>query len=230
MAMLITGASQGLGHNLIRTYLARGETVIGCSRRGAKFDSPNYIDHRIDVTNDTEVKDLFRGLGRRKIKVQKLIHSAGISQSTLALMTSAEAARNIMNVNFTGTFLITREAIKHMMRTQFGRIVTISSVNVPLHSRGGSIYNASKAAAENLMKTLTSELSQMDITFNSLGLSIVKESGMSNDLSEAASEEKRAQLDKPDDLDITEIVHALDFLVHPAAAKVSGQTIYLGAP
>ena len=80
------------------------------------------------------------------------------------------------------------------------------------------------------MKTLTSELGQMDITFNSLGLSIVKESGMSNSLSEAASQEKRSQLDKPDDLDVTEIVHALDFLVHPAAAKVSGQTIYLGAP
>lgn len=230
MAILITGASNGLGNALVKTYLARGETVIGCSRSGANFDTPNYHDRRLDITNEPAVKALFRELGQQKVVIRTLIHSAGLSQSSIAMMTSAQHARNIMDVNFTGTFLITREAIKDMMRHQYGRIISISSVNVPLHSRGSSVYNASKAATENLMKTLTSELGHIDITFNSLGLSIVKDSGMAQQLSDAAAKEKRSCLDKPADLDIEDVVHALDFFSHSSAAKVSGQTLYLGAP
>jgi len=230
MATLITGASRGLGFELTKAYIARDITVIGCSRSGADIEAPNFIDYKADVANEHEVKTMFKELSKSKVEIDTIIHSAGLSQSSLAIMTSADKASDIIDVNFLGTFLVTREGIKKMMQTGYGRIISISSVNVPLHSPGGSIYNSTKAAIENLMQTLTSEYGHMDITFNSLGLSIVKDSGMAKGLSDKAAQEKRDKLGKPVDLEISEVVHAIDFLSDSRAAKVSGQTIYMGAP
>lgn len=230
MAVLITGSSSGLGLELAKHYVEQQVEVIGCSRSGAAINAPNFTDCKVDVSIENSVKEMFRDLSEKKINIDSVIHCAGISQASLAIMTSSKKAREIIDVNFLGMFMVTREAVKKMMLRNFGRIVLISSVNVPLHSKGGCIYNASKAAAENLMKTLTTECGSFDITFNSLGLSIIKNTGMASELNSKAAEEKRSQLDKPTDLDISDITHAIDFFTHKSAGKISAQTLYLGAP
>lgn len=230
MAILITGSSSGLGLELAKYYVDRQTEIIGCSRSGTPISAPNFTDYKVDVSIENSIMDMFHDLSEKKVNIDILIHCAGISQASLAIMTSSKKAREILDVNFLGMFMVTREAVKKMMLRRFGRIVLISSVNVPLHSKGGCIYNASKAAAENLMETMTTELGSLDITFNSLGLSMVKDIGMASELSSKAAEEKRSQLDKPLDLDISDITHGIDFFTHKNAGKVSGQTLYLGAP
>ena len=230
MALLITGTSQGIGLSLAKHYLAAGLDVIGCARRMSPLSTDRYNHFQVDVTDPIEVADMFKDIARRKVSVDTVIHASGVTQNSLALMTSTETAKDIMDVNFGGVFTITREATKRMIRRDFGRIIVLSSINVSLHNRGSSVYNASKAACNNLMKTLTSEFAASDITFNSLALSIVAESGMAASLTEDALSEKQVRLDKPKLLAIEEVVHAIDFLRGAAARNISGETITFGAP
>lgn len=229
-SVLITGASKGLGLSIAKAMTDRGDSVVGFSRSESSLDLPNYTHIQGDVTDEQAVKGLFKTLREKKINVDRVVHSAGLAQNSLALVTASEEARHIMDVNFLGTFLVSKHATRAMMRRRFGRIVVLSSINVPLHSRGGSIYNSSKAACESLMRTLTSEAGAMDITYNALGLSIVADTGMADGLTEEAAQEKRVHLDKTGDLSVHEVVNALDFLLGELAAKISGQTIIFGAP
>lgn len=229
-SILVSGTSRGLGKAIAQAYLARGVSVIGLARSESDIVSEQYTHVLCDVSDEVSVKGVFRMIRSQKIAVDRVINGAGLSQTALAMATSGEAARRIMDVNFLGTFLLSKHATRAMMRTGHGRVVTLSSINVPLHSRGGSIYNSSKAACEQLMRTLTSEARGLDITYNALGLSIVADTGMGDGLSDAAVSEKTDRLDKPAALSVEEIVHSLDFLFSPLAAKISGQTLVFGAP
>ena len=230
MALLISGTSQGIGLALAKRYVAAGQDVVGCARRLSPLSDDRYTHFQVDVTDPSAVSDMFKNLARSKVSVNTLVHASGLTQNSLAMMTSTQTARSIMDVNFGGVFTVTREATKRMVRRNFGRVIVLSSINVALHNRGSSVYNASKAACENLMKTLTTEFANSDITFNSLSLSIVSESGMAASLTKDAKTEKQMGLDKPALLSIEEVAHAIDFLRHKAASNISGETITFGAP
>jgi len=230
MAILITGTSQGIGLSLVKKYVDAGQAVVGCARRISPFNNDLYTHLQVDVTNPTAVAGMFSDLARAKVSIDTVIHASGLTQNGLAMMTSTKSAQNIMDVNFGGVFSVTREATKRMIRHDFGRIIVLSSINVVLHNRGSSVYNASKAACENLMKTLTSEFSTSNITFNSLALSVVEDSGMAASMTEDAQAKKQERLDKPALLSIEEVIHAIEFLRHRDARNISGETITFGAP
>ena len=75
----------------------------------------------------------------------------------------------VMDTNFTGTFLLSREAARLMQKRKFGRIINFSSVAVPLHLEGEAVYASSKAAVEELTRILARELADMGITVNAIG-------------------------------------------------------------
>jgi len=229
-SILVTGASRGLGLATVKSLVERGETVIGFARSESIFEATKYTHIQGDVTDETSVRNLFKKLRKDGVIIDRVINSAGLSQTHLALVTSADEARRIMDVNFIGTFLISKYATRSMMSHGFGRIVALSSINVSLHSRGGCIYNSSKSACETLMQTLTSESKNVDITYNALRLSIVDATGMADELSDEAAKEKRVRLDKPENLNVDEVIYALDFLFGPLASKISGQILTFGAP
>ena len=230
MAFLITGASRGVGAGIVELLLERGDSVIGCARSTVDRDHPNYTHIQADVSNEDDVKRLFKNIRSEKADIDTVVNCAGVAQQQLAIATPAAQVSDILKANVLGTFLVSKYAIKTMMRSGFGRIISLSSINVKLNSKGSTAYNASKAAIESLMDGLSSEVKGMDITFNALGLSIVADSGMENDLSEDAYKDKMANLRKPGAMTCDEILHAIDFLRSPSASKISGQTIYFGAP
>ena len=136
--------------------------------------------------------------------------------------------RDSLETNLVGAFTVLRETIKHMMRAKRGRIVNISSINVPLGSVGGALYNASKAGLENLGHTLAREIGAADITVNTIGLSLVAGSGMAADLSDKALADKQAGLIRPDPITTEEIAHAIDFFASDAARNITNQIVYFG--
>jgi 3-oxoacyl-[acyl-carrier protein] reductase len=225
---LITGASRGLGLALVESYANAGHSVFGCSRGGSDFVHENYHHINADVCDDDAVRNIFKEIGTTGAQVDVLINNAGLSLSRPAILTTTAEAQEIFQVNVLAAFAVMRETIKHMKRTRHGRIINMSSVNVPLGSVGGSIYNASKAALENLGHTLARETARDDITINSIGLSIVSDTGMTDGLNEKALKEKQAAMVKQGTIDAIEIVHVVDFLISDEARNITNQTIYFG--
>ena len=228
-AVLVTGASRGLGLLLAKVFAARGERVVGFARSAPGFEHPNYRHVQIDLTDDSQVIKAFAVLNADPAGIRLCINNAGVAQSNLALLTKAQTFADTLNSNLTSAFIVSREALKHMKRRRFGRIVNMTSINVPMASAGGVAYNASKAGLEAMMRTLVNEVGPAeDITLNALGLSLVAQSGMVENLSEAGLAAKVSRLPRPALLQVDEIVHALDFLAAPEARNITGQTLYFG--
>jgi 3-oxoacyl-[acyl-carrier protein] reductase len=226
--LLITGSSRGTGRMLSEKYLSMGKHVFGCSRGASSIEHQNYRHFILDIADEASVVSMFNELSQLKVKLDLVINNAGITQASLGMLTSAKKANEIISVNILGTFLVTREALKLMHRQRYGRIVNFSSINVSLGSIGSSLYNASKAAIESMTETLSRENARVDITINTLGLSIANKAGMSDSLSPKALAEKQNYLIKPDLLDIEEIINAINFFASPLSKNITAQTIYFG--
>jgi 3-oxoacyl-[acyl-carrier protein] reductase len=227
-AVLITGSSQGLGLELVQRYIAMGYHVYGCSRHKTTFVHERYSHFELDVADEVGVAAMFKMIAANKVRLDMVVNNAGVTQASLAILTKAVVAENIIRTNLMGSFLVSKEALKVMQRQRFGRIVNFSSINVPLGSVGSTLYNACKAGVDVMSKALTRECGSQDITINTLGLSLVSNTGMINALAPKAMEDKMASLVKRDMLSVDEILHALLFLQSPMARSISGQTIYFG--
>lgn len=226
--VLITGTSRGLGAALTEAYLAAGERVVGCSRGPATVIDANYLHYSLDVSDNHSIANMFADMREKKLVPRLLVNNAALAQMRLTTFTSAQAAKDILDVNLLGAFLICQETLKLMQRHRFGRIVNLSSISVPLATVGNSLYNATKAGVDAMGHSLANECKMYDITVNTIGLSHVANTGMAEALNEAAIAALKAQLLKPKLLDTAEIVAAINFFASAEARNITGQVLYFG--
>jgi 3-oxoacyl-[acyl-carrier protein] reductase len=225
--MLISGSSKGIGNELVEYYLSLGWFVIGCSRTSKNEFHEKQAHFSLDITNEKSVKDMFRWIRKEKGELQVLINNAGMASMNHSLLTPVEKAKQIMDTNFIGNFLLAREAAKLMKKNKYGRIVNITTVGTQMKLEGEAIYTASKAAIENLTVVLSRELANDNITVNAIGptptltnlIKFVPKDKIENILKNLAF---------PRLTEIRDITNALDFLISEKSDYITGQTLYLG--
>ena len=169
MNILITGASKGIGAGLAKHLLAKGDYVAGISRSAPDYSHYKFKHYPCDVTNDFDVVRTVKKVKKDFATIDVLINCAGIACMNHVIFTSTRMARDIMAVNFHGTFLMTREVARLMIKQQHGRIINFSSIAAPLSLAGESVYAASKAAVESFTRTTAKELAPFGITVNAIG-------------------------------------------------------------
>jgi 3-oxoacyl-[acyl-carrier protein] reductase len=225
--VLITGTRKGIGRYLAEHYLSQGYLVEGCSRTSSDLEHVKYTHHHVDVTNEIDVKTLLSTIGKKHGRLDILINNAGIASMNHIMLTSIESVEKIMATNFTGTFLLCREASKLMRNHNFGRIVNIGTVAVPLRLEGEAIYAASKAAVIQFTQILAKELGTWGITCN-----VVQPTPIETDLIRNVPKLKIDQiianlaikrLGKFED-----VANVIDFFIRPESDYITGQVINLG--
>ena len=223
--ILITGASRGLGLALASHYAALGDTVWGCARGEAGLQHPNYEHFRLDVAKEADVEELFVALRPRGLDV--LVNNAGAASMNAIALTTAAAARSVIDTNFVGTFLCTRAAVRLLRASPAGRIVNLTSVAVPLRLEGEAIYAASKAAVETFTRITVREVAGFNITCNAVGPSPVPTrltSGVPEEKIEALLRRQAiARWAEPAD-----VINVVDFFLRAESRMVTGQVVYLG--
>jgi 3-oxoacyl-[acyl-carrier protein] reductase len=225
--VLVTGASRGIGLDLVRHYLAKGWHVAGCSRGTAAESDPAYTHHQADVTDEAAVAAMVRATGRQHGRLDLLVNNAGIASMNLALTTPGRTAERLLATNFIGTFLVAREAAKLMMRRRFGRIVNLSTVAVPLRLEGESIYAASKSAVVTFTQVLARELAPFGITCNVVGPGPVRTDLIAG-VPEAKLQELVDRLPTRQFSTSADVANAIDFFAKPESQAITGQVLYLG--
>lgn len=209
---LITGASRGIGAFLADHYREQGHEVIEWSRATGQ-----------DVTNEDAVRKALLGVPR----IDNLINCAGIAAMNHTLLTPTAKAREVLDTNVTGSFIVTREVARLMMRQKHGRIVNFSTVAVPLRLEGESIYAASKAAVETMTRVHAREFASFGITVNAIGPNPI-----GTDLLRGIPTAKLDTLLKcqaiPRMGEMADVANVVDFFLRPESSMVTGQVIYLG--
>jgi 3-oxoacyl-[acyl-carrier protein] reductase len=225
--VLITGARKGIGRALAEHYAGSGCHVIGCSRLAFEGKLPKYRHYCLDVADEPAVKTMFYEIRKQEGRLDVLINNAGVASMNHSLLTPIGVVNEIMETNFTGTFLFCREAARLMQLQRYGRIVNFATIAVPLKLEGEAVYAASKAAVISLTQILAREFADFGITVNAIGPGPIK-----TDLIGGVSPKKLDALIQRQAVkrygELRDVIHVIDFFVQPASDFVTGQVIFLG--
>lgn len=219
--IVISGTSRGIGKQLAEYYLSLGDTVVGISRGYSEIYAENFFEFHSCVSDETRIPEIINNFDA----IDVLINNAGIASMNHTMLTPINSAVDIMDTNFMGTFLLSKECAKKMRHG--GRIINFTTVAYPLNLEGEAIYSASKAAIESLTKTMAYELAHMRITVNAIGPNPIK-----TDLIKSVPEEKLQAIISRQAIKrygtIDDITNVIDFLIKPESNFITGQVIYLG--
>jgi 3-oxoacyl-[acyl-carrier protein] reductase len=227
--IIITGARKGIGRELAVHFAKEGEyTVIGCSRQESDLLIDNYEHFCVDISDEKSVKQFFSEIRKKYKRLDILINNAGVNYALApTALVSYSSAEATMKVNFLGTFLMSREAVKIMMKNSFGRIINFGSMAVRHEEKGEAIYTASKAAINTFTKILAKEVYQYGITCNIVSPSAIKTDLLDNINIEAL----KVVLQRnaiPQLGSVDEVINVIQWLLLPQSESITGQNIYMG--
>lgn len=160
---VVTGASTGIGQGIALAYANEGAKVVVASRSYEKLEvvvgeirttGGTTLAIPTNVTVEKDVMNLFQQTLETFGRVDILVNSAGMSCRTPTDEMSLETWRSILDVNLTGAFLCSREALRIMKRQRSGRIINIGSISAKVPRPHSAPYTTSKFALEGLTRSL----------------------------------------------------------------------------
>jgi 3-oxoacyl-[acyl-carrier protein] reductase len=227
-SILITGTRVGIGKYLVEYYSDKGFNVFGCSREPINYSLPNYSHYICDITEEKQVKEMLRDIKKNNGYIDILINNAGVNltlQSTM--LVSYQNALKTIEINLLGTFLMSREVARLMIKNSFGRIINFSSMAVELEVEGEAIYTASKSAIISFSRVFAKEVYPFGITCNVVSPSAIETDLMmgidENELKNVLSRNAIKTKGKMEDVSNT-----IDWLIKPESDAITGQIVYLG--
>ena len=165
-AVLVTGASSGIGKEIVRVLIRDKIHVVACSRRLTKLKSvvPNsdensgyFHPYKINIANSKELKKTFSEISK-KFVIYGLVNNAGITAFKTAVEHTEKEIEEIIKVNLLGAIHLTKFVLPGMIRRNNGIILNILSVAAKDIFANSSVYSASKAGLLAYMNVLREEL------------------------------------------------------------------------
>ncbi|MBS1677897.1 MAG: SDR family oxidoreductase [Actinobacteria bacterium] len=174
---LVAGASRGIGEAIVRLFAAEGARVVFCARReelGRTIEGDlRERGHEVrfvqaDVTDEEAVKNLMTATKEIYDGLDVLVTCAGIAPAAPIESMELAAWQELMNVNVTGMFLLTKHAIPLLRESDHAAIITLGSTFGHVGAGGSAGYAVTKAAAINFAKSAALELAGDGVRVNSL--------------------------------------------------------------
>ena len=230
--IIVTGASGGIGNAIIKKLNDAGANILASGTRIEKLDElkKNYKNIKIlkfDISQSDKIEEFIENatneLGG---SLDGIVNNAGITQDNLAIRMNLDEWQKVININLTSTFLMSKFAIKKMLKNKSGKIVNITSVVGHTGNLGQANYTASKAGIVAMSKSLAIEYAKKNININCISPGFIK-TAMTDKIDEKFKEViiskiPSARLGEPDD-----IANAVLFLSSDQSDYINGETLHV---
>ena len=230
--IIVTGASGGIGNAIIKKLSEAGANILASGTRIEKLEElkKNFEGLKIlkfDISQSDKIEEFIENatneLGG---SLDGIVNNAGITQDNLAIRMSLDEWQKVININLTSTFLMSKFAIKKMLKNKSGKIVNITSVVGHTGNLGQANYTASKAGIVAMSKSLAIEYAKKNININCISPGFIQ-TAMTDKIDDKFKEViiskiPSARLGEPDD-----IANAVLFLSSEQSDYINGETLHV---
>ena len=229
---LVTGASGGIGSQIIKALHGQGAKVILHGTRADRLASlQEGLGERayclpVDLSDREAVTKIMETATELAGPVDILVNNAGITRDNLFMRMKDEDWDDVLAVNMTSSMLLCRSAIRSMIKARWGRIISISSIVGVTGNSGQTNYAASKAGMIGFSKSLAAEVASRGVTVNVIAPGFI-ETPMTDVLSD---DQRSALLSNVPSGRLgqgSEIAAAVVYLASQEAGYVTGSTLHV---
>ena len=179
--ILVTGASSGIGKSIAIFLSKLGASIIMVARNEERLkevylnlEPGNHSWYLLDLNKPDGIESMLNNICRDGLKLNGLVHSAGISMTVPVQLLKLDDLKNIMTVNFYSFMELVKHFSKRKYNDNGGSIVAISSISSKVGARGLSAYCASKGALDSSIKALALDLAPKNIRINSIDPGMIR--------------------------------------------------------
>jgi len=230
--IIVTGASGGIGNSIIKKLYKAGANILASGTKIEKLENLKQQFEKIkiisfDISQTKKIEEFIdNATNELGGNLDCIINNAGITQDNLAIRMSLDEWQKVININLTSTFLMSKFAIKKMLKNKSGKIVNITSVVGHTGNLGQSNYTASKAGIIAMSKSLAIEYAKKNININCISPGFIK-TAMTDKIDEKfkeiiISKIPSARLGEADD-----IANAVLFLSSNQSSYINGETLHV---
>ena len=230
---LITGASGGIGGAIAKTLHGQGAKVVLSGTRAEALEAvraelgANAFIAQANLSDIASVEALPKAAEEAAGSgIDILVNNAGITKDNLFMRMKDEEWDQVIAVNLTAAFRLSRAVLRGMMKKRWGRIIQISSVVGATGNPGQGNYAAAKAGLVGMTKSLAAEVASRNITVNAVAPGFIQ-TAMTEALTDAQKEMIAARIPAGRMGMPAEIAAAVAYLASQEAAYVTGETIHI---
>ena len=229
--ILITGATGGIGKALVNKFSSLGANILATGTKNEKLDLlkkefPNINILKFDISEHPKIEEFIENVFSQLTGLDVLINNAKVNLDNLSLRMSDEQWKKVIDINLGSTFLLTKHAIKKMLKNKYGRIVNITSIVGHTGNLGQANYAASKAGIIGMSKSLAIEYAKKNITINCVSPGFIQTKMTDNILENIkavlTSKIPMSRLGSGED-----VANTVAFLSSDAASYITGETIHV---
>lgn len=233
--VLITGGSRGIGKAVAMKFAENGYQIIinyvsdktdteQLKKELLQVGAADILLIKADVSNSEDVKNMVKESIEKFEKIDVLVNNAGITKDNLLMRMSEEEFDKVIQINLKGTYLVTKEVTRYMMKKKKGSIVNLASVVGVAGNVGQCNYAASKAGIIGFTKSVAKELASRNIRANAVAPGFI-ETDMTNVLKDEIKENINSQIPLKRMGTAREVAELVYFLGEDSSSYITAQTI-----
>ncbi|MBI3236046.1 MAG: 3-oxoacyl-[acyl-carrier-protein] reductase [Bacteroidetes bacterium] len=231
---LITGASRGIGKGIAEIFAEQGASIaftfLNSVEKARAFEAElaakgvKAKGYQSDASKSEEADRLIDEVMKDFGSLDILINNAGITRDTLLMRMSEDQWDEVMNTNLKSAFLVTKAAIKPMMKAKQGSIINMTSIVGITGNAGQSNYAASKAGMIGFTKSIAKELGSRNIRCNAIAPGFI-ETEMTGHLNEEVKAKWMETIPLRRAGSTKDVADLCVFLASDQSTYITGQTI-----